>query len=296
MSDNPIVRSLLKSWRFGDTVVRLIYINVSVFVLLNILLLADRIGSPRLAFGRFVEILLLPSDTIKALKHFWAFFTYMFCHIDPMHIFFNMVGLYVFGRILREYIGDGKVLPLYIFGGIGGAVFFLSFISLFDSGSSTLIGASAGIMAIVVGAATLVPDNTLYLLFFGQVRLVWVALLYFIFDMVALRMGGNEGGHLAHIGGAIIGYIFIKSLQNGRDFSIYFYKISDYFLRFFKKPPTMKAYRNNTYTTSSSKETYTTSPDKQAKLDAILDKINKSGYDSLNKEEKEFLFLMSKEQ
>lgn len=296
MSENPILQSLKKSWTFGDTVVRLIFINIGIFVLLNLLLLIDRLGGYKLHIEKLVEYLLLPSAVLTALMRIWTFITYMFCHIDPMHVFFNMLGLYVFGRIIRDYIGDAKVLPLYIYGGIGGAIFFLAFISLFDNTAGALLGASAGIMAIVAATATLVPDNTLYLLFFGQVRLVWVALLYFVLDMVALRMGGNEGGHLAHIGGAITGYLFIKALQSGRDYSLYFYKVYDFFANIFhKKKPEMKSYRNNSQGTTINKDT-SFSPDKQAKLDAILEKINKSGYESLNKEEKQFLFLMSKEQ
>ncbi len=296
MSGNPIFQSLKKSWTFGDTVIRLIFIHIGIFVFLNLLLLIDRLGGYKLHIEKLVEYLLLPSAVLTAMMRFWTFITYMFCHIDPMHIFFNMLGLYVFGRIIRDYIGDAKVLPLYIYGGLGGAIFFLAFISLFDSTAGALIGASAGIMAIVAAAATLVPDNTLYLLFFGQVRLVWVALLYFVLDMVALRMGGNEGGHLAHIGGAITGYFYIKALQSGRDYASYFYKVYDFFANIFvRRTPEMKSFRNSTQQTTT-KTNPSFSVEKQAKLDAILEKINKSGYESLNKEEKQFLFLISKEQ
>lgn len=295
MNRNSIIQSLRKSWQHGDTVIRLIFINVGVFVALNLLLLIDRIGDYRLHLNNLLEYLFLPSNIITALLRIWTFITYMFCHLDPMHLFFNMLGLYIFGRIIRDYIGDSKVLPLYILGGISGAVFFLVFISVFDNGTGALIGASAGIMAIVVAAATLVPDNTLYLLFFGQVRLVWVALIYFILDMVALRMGGNEGGHLAHIGGAISGFAFIRLLQNGTDISNYFYTVYDFFIHLFDKKPKLTTYRNAKKSNAKAKDATMVSSENQAKLDSILDKINKSGYESLSKEEKEFLFLMSKE-
>jgi hypothetical protein len=180
-----------------------------------------------------------------------------------------------------DFLNKKQFIFIYISGGITGALLYLlayNTIPVFMSSASNsiLLGASASVMAIVVGTATLVPDYTIRLMFFGNVKLKYLALAYFFLDIIGMG-GGNPGGSISHIGGALMGFIFIKQLQNGNDLSKLFDKKSKLKV---VKPTSARAPKND----------FTD----QAVIDSILDKISKSGYDSLSKAEKEQLFKASK--
>ncbi len=162
-----------------------------------------------------------------------------------------------------------------------------------------MLGASAGVMAIVVGTATLVPTYPLRLIFLGDVQLKWIAAVAVLLDSIMLVGYGNSGGRIAHLFGALFGYVFIKNLQNGNDWSLGFNKLVDRLTGSLEKKPRpgpKMAYKNESKMRTqrrAAEPVYT--EDKQARLDSILDKISASGYDSLSQEEKEFLFKASKE-
>jgi membrane associated rhomboid family serine protease len=295
----------------GNMVSRLIIVNVAVFIfvwLLYLLLLISfgHTGDNHRLFDNFIEYFCMSAEWQHLLTRPWGLITNMFLHQEPLHILFNMLFLFWFGRIVGDLIGDQRILPLYLIGGIAGALLFFAFANLLNMGQFAM-GASAGVMAIVVAAGVLSPDREMHLLLIGPVRLKYVVLVLLILDLVSIGKNMNTGGHIAHLGGAAMGALFIQRLRSGSDWSIPVNMALEAIVRFFRmikgKPrqsgPRM-VYKNTVKThqkTDRSKQTNGKNADKpshQEELDAILDKIKQSGYDSLNDEEKEFLFNASK--
>ena len=222
----------------------------------------------------------------------------MFVHEGFLHILFNLLWLYWFGKIFIQYFTGRTLGSLYVLGGLAGALLYvIAFNTIpyyLDMGSRSMIGASAAVMAIVMGAAFYKPDLRLNLLFLGQIKIVYIAIFAFILDFMSLSSATNPGGHVAHIGGAILGYYFAVQYKNGRDITSWMSKLIDWFVGLFKrrnKTPKMKVSHNR-------KETdwdynYRKSSE-QEEVDAILDKLKKSGYSGLTSEEKKKLFDASK--
>ena len=270
---------------------KIIVINISIFIIINIITALEKISGNNV--GIIDTWLALPSDISKFTSHFWTIFTYMFLHLDLMHILFNMLWLYWVGKIFTDYLGSQRLVLTYLLGGISGGVLFISISNLFPSfySNSFLLGASAGVMAIVVGAAILVPEYTLHLLFFGPVKLKYLALVSFLLTTI-LDFSVNTGGKIAHIGGAIYGIVYISQYKKGRDFTKFFYRWANKITQFFKnfRKSNMKvAYKRHV----SDEEFNLNKVARQKRMDEILDKISKSGYESLNKQEKEILFKIS---
>ncbi|RYD80342.1 MAG: rhomboid family intramembrane serine protease [Sphingobacteriales bacterium] len=207
----------------------------------------------------------------------------MFFHADILHILFNMLGLFWFGNIFMSFLNSRQFHFVYLAGGIFGGLFAIAFLNVFPAFSGSLlnvniIGASAAVMAIIVAAATLVPNYTIMLFLFGEVKIKWIAIVYFVLDFLAIG-SVNAGGSLAHIGGAILGFVFIKSLQNGSDWS-----------KIFERKPKLRVVKNEQ---PIKKPTF--KGVSQSEIDEILDKISTSGYDKLTATEKEKLFKASKD-
>ena len=295
-------------YRYGSDLIKLIIINCAVFILVNLIQLPFALMAKSLPFD-IVHFLALPASFSNFLFHPWSIITYQFVHEGFFHILFNMLGLYWFGIITQDMIGKPKILPIYILGGIFGGVLYMLAYNLFPVFSSALpmatcIGASAAVMAIVLAAATIAPEYEMGLLFFGVIKIKWIALAYVVLDLINMQHG-NAGGHIAHLGGAFFGFMYIKLLQNGTDLATPFFKVSDFVSNLFKKKNKMKVeYKReyvytNTNTSNQNKKANTKiqkeNKTKQEQLDDILDKINRSSYDSLTKEEKDFLFKISQE-
>lgn len=251
--------------------------------------------------------LALPGEPVRLLLQPWSVVTYMFLHAGIFHILFNMLWLYWMGRILMEYLGDKRLTAVYFLGGIaGGLTYFLSYNLLSATGGAPmgglLLGASAGVMAVVVAVATLLPDYEIMLFLFGRVKMKYVALGAIILTSI-LDFSVNMGGKLAHLGGAALGFFFIRRLQGGQDWSVPFHGFVGMFTSMFgrkkkmrvvsKKPPRQRSKRPAPRTASGPTKSSMSESEKQRKIDAILDKISQSGYDSLSEEEKEFLFKAS---
>jgi hypothetical protein len=215
----------------------------------------------------------------------------MFLHAGIFHILFNMLWLYWMGQIFEEYLGNKRTIGLYLLGGLAGAFLFVLFYNIFPLFTqqpglvegSTTVGASAAVMAVVIATATLLPDYTIFLMFIGPVRLKWIALFIVILDFLGIA-GLNAGGEISHLGGALFGFVYIKQLQRGNDWVGVFTKIFD---RFKPKSKLTVTSKNNAKNSSNKP--------RQDEIDRILDKISQSGYDSLNKQEKEILFRASKD-
>lgn len=278
---------------------RLIIINVAVWVFIRILDVFFDLFKASDLTQELIGLLAVPADPERLVFRPWTLFTYMFLHFDFFHILFNMLWLYWFGKIFSEFLSDRQLLAVYIMGGLAGALFYIVSFNIFPKfdeiyRSSVALGASASVMAIVVAAAAYAPNYRIYLLFFGPVKIKYIALLSILLDVLMIK-SQNSGGHLAHLGGAIWGLVYISMLKKGNDTSRFFAwfssgRFSDLFKR--KKYTRFR----NIYTNSrpmTDEEYNTERADRQKKIDHILDKISKSGYDSLSREEKDFLFRES---
>jgi len=240
------------------------------------------------------------------IKQPWCVLTHMFLHVGFWHILWNMLLLYWFGKIFIQIAGNERVLPLFVMGGIAGAIFYITFLYLLPGlagMSSQMIGASAGVMAVIVATAAMRPNYALHLVFLGAVKLKWIALFMVVLDLVSISNMDNTGGSLAHLGGASIGLLFGLQFNNGTDISEGFANFFEWIGDKFKRKPEPKpqptiVYKNTVPPTRKRKRAVVQKNDaiRQAKVDAILDKIKEvGGYDNLSPEEKEYLFRASKE-
>ncbi len=270
----------------GSKLNLLIGINIIVYLLVNVLSVLVKLffGSDIILYFND-HYLQLPAALPVLAKHFWTPLTYMFLHDGVFHILFNMLWLYWFGQIFEEFLGKKRTLGLYLMGGLAGAFLFVAAYNLFPfytqnqlAAHSILAGASASVMAIIVATATQLPDYTIPLILIGPVRLKWLALFFVIIDFLGIT-GMNAGGELSHLGGALMGFIYIKQLQNGNDMIAGITKL-------FKPRPKLKVVSKNPSRGRNELP-------RQEEIDSILDKISKSGYDSLSKQEKEILFRAS---
>ncbi|PJJ83944.1 rhomboid family protein [Mucilaginibacter auburnensis] len=210
----------------------------------------------------------------------WTPITYMFTHLNFFHLLYNMLWLYWMGQIFEEFLGYKRTVGLYLMGGLTGAIFYILLFTLLPSFTGRImVGASASVMAIIVAAATLVPNYKISVIILGELSIKWVAILFIVLSFLGLK-GANAGGEIAHLGGALIGFIYIKQLQRGNDWI-------ESLSNIFKPKRKLKVVSTNNNRSVSTKP-------RQDEVDEILDKISRTGYDSLNKHEKEVLFRASK--
>ncbi|MGV3510259.1 MAG: rhomboid family intramembrane serine protease [Sphingobacteriaceae bacterium] len=269
-----------KMFYSGSRLYLFIGINTIVFLVLGLLRL-EWLFTRNITATTWLQLnLSVPAYPESLLYKPWTVVTYMFTHVDIFHFFFNMLVLYWFGRIFEDFLNQKQFTFTYLAGGLFGALLFILFYNIFPAFeeakyNSILLGASGSVMAIVAATATLLPDYSIRLLLFGDVRLKYLALIYVLIDVISIA-GVNPGGSIAHLGGAFLGFIFIKQLQSGNDWS-----------KLFQRRKRLKVVKGNPTTFNSSKIP------EQELIDQILDKISRSGYESLTKQEKEQLFKAS---
>ncbi len=271
---------------------KLIAINVIVFII-------DGLLNALLGFS-IMSWFELPKNFATFITQPWSIFTYSFFHGSLGHIFWNMMLLYFSGRILLNLFGNKRFLNVYFLGVIAGGLIFLLSYNIFPTlihTNTSLIGASAGVTAILIFVCTYIPTQEVRLFIFN-VKLWYIGAFVVLMDLVQISTSGNIGGHLAHLGGAIIGYVYAKQLFNGVDIGSGFEKVMNGVTNMFTKKE-KKSPLKTVYTNKNKQQTNTTSTYKkesnQRKIDSILDKISKSGYESLSQEEKDFLFKAGKE-
>ena len=276
----------------SNTLNKLIYVNLAVFVVVkavDIVLMVAGAHEPNPVVG----FLAAYAGGHNLLTHPWGVVTYMFLHQGFLHILFNLLWLFWFGRIFSEYFTGRQLLNVYICGGIAGALLFIlafNVFDIFDASVSMAIGASAAVYAIVLATAVYVPNYTVYVMFLGQVKIKWIALFCVISD-IAMLESGNAGGHIAHIGGAIFGACYTLALRRGTDIAGWVGRIIDGVSGLFHRKPKMKV----SYRRSESDYDYNARKhNEQKEIDAILDKIAKSGYNGLTEDEKRTLFRNSR--
>ncbi|WP_027003221.1 rhomboid family intramembrane serine protease [Hugenholtzia roseola] len=284
----------------NNTVIRIILINVIVFIVVSLVGLFGRFGTFMMEVQNLTNYLVvLRPNAFDALMTPWTLLTYGFTHKGFLHILMNMLMLYWFGKFVGDYIGSQRLLGLYLWGVIaGGLLYLLAYNTVFvgyQNYTTGLIGASAGVYAILVGGATLLPEMRVHLLLIGAVKLKYVAAVSVFLSILAIGLE-NTGGNLAHLGGALMGFVFIKQFQKGRDWSVIFVKIGNFFSNLFKRRrPKMRAksYAHHSSQSQSQKNSPSAVVPNQEIIDRILDKISESGYESLTQEEKQVLFRAS---
>lgn len=311
-----VFEELKFNFKTGGPLIRLIFLNIGVFIALGLIgLTAYLFQIPALRNPE--EWFAVPSNPNSLLHRPWTPLTYMFIHHDIIHILGNLIMLYFGGRIFTEFLGQARLFPVYLLGGLFGALlFFVAFNAFpaFDglNGGAIALGASASVLAVFFAIASYLPNYEVNLLLIGFMRLKWVAIILLVFDLISINRG-NPGGHIAHIGGALFGYLYAMQLRRGRDLGAPLNRAWKALPKVFRRkpePPHTKAFKQvviefnkSMMDTSNKKQYYNTvhppseapAKTKQEIIDEILDKISRSGYDSLTREEKETIFRISRE-
>lgn len=296
---SSIIDDIKSTFRQGSSLVRITYILLAVFLAVNILRLISWMAQSN-TFDYFSQYLMLPAHLPSLAMQPWSLFTYMFYHTDLLHILFNLLWFYFMGKIFIEYLGSKRLVVVYILGGLFGAMLYLlayNVLPVFSPSAYNpcfMLGASASVMAIVWAITLYVPDYTVWLLLFGPVKLKYIALVTIVLDVISIPVG-NAGGHIAHLGGALYGVIWALMMRRGIDHTQWFIRLSSGIGTLFTPRKKMAvSYRNpSNERVPSQTPTYRVNP---KQIDEILDKISRSGYDSLSDEEKAALISASKKQ
>ncbi len=294
----------------NNSLYKILAVNILVFFVMVIMRVFFTFSGAGNIYEGIKGLLMMPADLASYIVQPWSILTYMFFHEGLFHILFNMLFLYWFGLLVDQYLGSRKLANLYILGGIAGSVLYVFMYNISPYFSEVLplakmLGASAGVYAIVVGAATLAPNTTFQLILLGPVKIKYIAIFYVVIAFVN-SAGSNAGGELAHLGGAALGYFYVIQLRKGKDWGRPIQAIGIFFEKLLEKKPNVKVSyrRKKTYTTTekfdaeknsdkANSSGSATAPS-QEEIDIILDKIADKGYDGLSKDEKRKLFEFSK--
>ncbi len=284
-----------ESFRNGNTLHKLIYLNLGLFLAVQLVRIILFLSNSYDLFGNFLNYLAVPSNLDVLATRPWTLITYMFLHVEFFHIFFNLLWLYWFGSVFIQELGLKKLLSTYLLGGLMGGLFYVIFYNVFPvfsqvRESSVALGASASVMAVVVAASTYRPDRRMHLILIGPVKIVYIAIAMFILTSM-VDFSVNTGGKIAHIGGALMGFLIAYYYKQGKDITKGFERMMDRIATWFKP---RKQNLNVTFKRPSNDIEYNAQKaDEQKEIDKILEKISKAGYDSLSAKEKELLFKMS---
>ena len=287
-----IYEDFRNTFRTGNMISRIILVNVVVFVIVNLVNVFDFDSG---FYQILIRKLSLLSDPFALLLQFWSTITFMFLHVGFWHILWNMILLYWFGRIVGDFLGDRRVLPLYILGGLAGGLFFILWDQLGGTGQAFAYGASASVLAVVMAVAFLSPDYIFHLILIGPVKVKYIALGMLLLDLFGTAGNVNTGGHWGHLGGALLGGLFVYYLRQGTDITLplqnLFERIEMVFAgsgsnRKKTSKKKFKVYKNETVSDQSinGKKGFS----EQSELDRILEKIKAEGFEKLTEEGKGF--------
>lgn len=293
-----IKEDLRAAFKNGNTLIQLIVINVFIFLALHFfrLILSTTTSqhglTESLSFKSILSYIAMPLNAIEFAHKPYTILSYQFIHIDTIHLLSNMVFMYFFGSILESYLGNKKTLSLYLFGGIVGgccSMLICTFIPNSDS-SLPLIGASASIAAIAVAAAAAHPRHIVRMMLFGEVPLYILVLIFLLINIISVTSFLNLSASLSHLGGAAFGYFFMYQAKKGNDLSTWLTKLLAGLKNLFSKQKLKVSHLN-----LHKKEDTLNHRKGNEKIELILTKIKRSGYDSLTKDEKDYLFQYNKD-
>jgi len=297
---DSILNDLKHEFRSGHMITRLIIINIGIYMLTALI----KAFAPTFYDNVLIEWIALPTSFMKFLTRPWTLFTHIFVHSGFWHVVWNLLIFHWLGRIVGDLIGDRHILPIYLLGGIAGAVsIFLAYqIMPGYMNANYAIGASAAILAVVMVAGLINPDHEIRLLLLGNVKIKFIVVAIIFFDLIGIGNQDNTGGHIAHLGGMILGWFYYKQLGPKIDLGHRVDNVLDKLMGLFYRQPkkkssplTVKYKSDKIKTMSDRRKESDNATDMQKKVDAILDKIKKSGYDSLTEIEKETLYKASKD-
>lgn len=292
-----VIDDMRTGYRQSSMLMKIVWINIGVFVALRLIAIAGVFsGNPSL-INTMLQWVELPSSPAVLLTRPWTIISYMFAQYDLLHIVFNMLWLYWFGTMFRMVGTSRQLLVLYLYGGIAGAVLFLAgynVLPVFSHTGGSLIGSSASVIAIVTAVAILMPDFKMHLFLIGAVAVKWIAIATIVLVLIGVT-GSNAGGEIAHIGGILMGALFATRLKKGQDITAPVSRVIDRACVHNMHP------RNHKANTGSTNRSANTEPatggltaEERRELDAILDKIKKSGYSALTPAERDRLFNVSR--
>lgn len=293
------IETALKRFASATMLMKIVVINIAVFLALNIISIVMIFAGEE--SGRFIveQWVAMPGNFGRLAHHAWTPLSYMFSQIEPLHLIFNMLWLYWFGMVFQLLSTPKRMIGLYLLGGLGGAALYLLAVNslpYFAGHGGLLIGSSASVIAIVTATAIMAPDYRMNLLFLGAVSLKWIAIVTIGIDLLSVT-GSNAGGHIAHLGGAVVGAVFALGLKRGHDITAPLNSLIDAIVNLFRRRPKVRPTRFKPSGASSAarpKSPSAASAADQAELDKILDKIKKSGYSSLTADERARLFDVSR--
>ena len=289
-----ILDDLRHKYNTGQLPVKFIFINVALFLVVRLVDVCCTLMGSTFSAAPYLE---LPSDISGVLHRPYTLLTYMFFQYDVLHLLFNMLWLYWFGQLFLLFFNAKQFGGLYILGGISGALLYLlayNLLPYFADSQGMLLGASAAVLAVVLAVSAYAPDYKIRLLLLGNVSLKYIALATVVLDLLSMT-SQNAGGHIAHLGGALFGYLFATSYKKGRDLTKGFNRMADQIVLLFKKRPRkggpkIKTSRQGYARNPSDDEYLRRRQENSDEIDRILDKIKQSGYTSLTREEKQRLF------
>ncbi|WP_338408631.1 rhomboid family intramembrane serine protease [uncultured Flavobacterium sp.] len=287
---SSIIDDLKMQYKFGGITQRLIYWNVTCFLISLVFFYQFSVG-----VFYFPNWIALSSDPSVFILKPWTLLTYAFLHDGFGHIFFNMIVLNFSSTLFLTFFTQKQLLGLYVLSLIFAGLAFVSGYYFLNFAAS-IVGASAAIMAILVATTTYQPLMNVRLLLIGNVKLWHITLVILVIDLMQIRVE-NTGGHIAHLAGAFFGYLFVVLLRNGNDLSTIVSNIIDFFVNLFgksKSTPFKKVHKNYKKSIEKPISKIITKDKTQQQIDEILDKISRSGYECLTKEEKDFLFKARK--
>ncbi|WP_251620896.1 rhomboid family intramembrane serine protease [Odoribacter lunatus] len=296
-SDN-LWNGIKHSFRQGSSLTKLIYINIGLFLFIKVvhMLFILTGGAPTLSYGIFLDNLGLPAYWNFFLHKPWTIVTYMFTHFSFLHLLFNMLWLYWFGSFFLQHFTQYELTGMYILGGLSGGLFYLlcyNFLPLFEASlyNTSAIGASASVMAIVFAVCCYLPHRYIHVFVIGSVKLIYIAIFIAAIDILSIP-SANAGGHIAHLGGALFGYFFIVGIRHNinltRGIVFIFFQIN----KLFSVSP--RPHYKKHVAEMNEREYNEYKKRKEEQINKILDKISKSGYESLTRKEKEILFKSGK--
>jgi membrane associated rhomboid family serine protease len=283
-----IVDELKETYKTGNSLIKLIFINSAVFILFRIIYIFYFFTGQAGVFP-VTGWLSLPSTPGELLYRPWTLITYMFYHEDIFHFIFNLLNLFWFGKIFLFYFDEKKLTSLYLLGGITGGLFYFAVYNLFPGifHPALLMGASASIITIMIASAFYAPNFKVNMLFLGEVKLIYIGIFSIVLYIILIA-SDNPGGNLAHLGGAFLGYLWAIGYKKGKDFTSGFSRFLSSFFLLFKRNKLKVSHKRAVDDFEFNRRKLLN----QKEIDRILDKISKAGYESLTKDEKDTLFQM----
>jgi len=290
-----IIGDIKSFFKNGDGLSRLIFVNVTVFIVLLITAVVAQFNCRTVHLEEYPNIYLSSTSDLELLaRKPWTILTHMFAHIEVGHFLFNLVTLFTVGKLFRHFLGSKRLVANYILGGLTGFLVYLICYNIFPglNSKSSILGASAAVMSLIITIGMVKPNYSIKLFGVFEMKLIWLCGILVFVDLISLQKGFNSGGHLGHLGGALFGFFYARNYNEGKNMASWFENLLSRISSLFNGKK-----RSDLHTVHKRPKTdeqfNVEKASRQKRIDQILDKISRAGYDSLTKEEKDFLFKYS---